>query len=307
MPVSRRRPPATTGPAELLSALLDGELDETTAAAVTVHVQECAECSRDWAELQATKQLLAALPAAQAPRSYAILADDLGEPDRAGATFWPRLLGLTWRLSGALAVVLILIGTMQLAGISPGRGGGSPIHPSGTGRGAGQSTGRAWRNGGSGGPASSGASRAARRARRPRRVPRTSVGEAIAVESRAVGGRREGGREGRHRGEGCGRREGRGKASSGGRCCAVTGPDRDTHRHAGPSPTATATIPPTATAAPPTAVPTPAPAALAAAPQREPAGPTFAPGVLWLIGGAVVVVVTGAAWLGERWVRGRQG
>ena len=75
---------------------------------------------RDWAELRATKQLLAALPAARAPRSYAILADDLAEPGRAGATFWPRLLGLTWRLSGALAVVIILIGTMQMAGISLG-------------------------------------------------------------------------------------------------------------------------------------------------------------------------------------------
>ena len=121
--VSTRQSPPAAGhdwAAELLAALLDGELDETTAAAVTAHVQECAECSRDWAELRATKQLLAALPAARAPRSYAILADDLAEPGRAGATFWPRLLGLTWRLSGALAVVIILIGTMQLAGINLG-------------------------------------------------------------------------------------------------------------------------------------------------------------------------------------------
>ena len=119
--VSTRQSPPAAGhdwAAELLSALLDGELDETTAAAVTAHRQECAECSRDWAELRATKQLLAALPAAQAPRSYAILADDLAEPDRAGTPFWPRLLGLTWRLSGAVAVVIILIGTLQFAGIS---------------------------------------------------------------------------------------------------------------------------------------------------------------------------------------------
>ena len=56
-------------------------------------VQECTECSRDWAELRATKQLLAALPAARAPRSYAILADDLGAPgrtpgERSGRACW---------------------------------------------------------------------------------------------------------------------------------------------------------------------------------------------------------------------------
>ena len=85
---------------------------------------------------------------------------------------------------------------------------------------------------------------------------------------------------------------------------AARAPAPTATRTATPAPTATATAQPTAT---PTAVPAPAPAALTAAPQREPAGPTFAPGVLWLIGGAVVVVVAGAAWLGERWVRGRQG
>ena len=172
MPVSRRRPPATTGwAAELLSALLDGELDETTAAAVRAHVEECAECSRDWAELQATKQLLAALPEPKAPRSYAILADDLGEPDRAGETFWPRLLGLTWRLSGALAVVIILIGTMQLAGISLGEEAEPQFMQAEPAAAPGRPPEERRRSGVAGGPASSGAcgtGRAARRARRGR-------------------------------------------------------------------------------------------------------------------------------------------
>ena len=156
---ARQSPPAAghDWAAELLSALLDGELDETTAAAVTIHVQECTECSRDWAELQATKQLLAALPEARAPRSYAILADDLAAPGRAGATFWPRLLGLTWRLSGALAVVLILIGTMQLAGISLSEEAETQFMQAEPQAAApAKAPGGAWRSGGSGGPAGSG-------------------------------------------------------------------------------------------------------------------------------------------------------
>lgn len=299
---ARQSPPAAghDWAAELLSALLDGELDETTAAAVTVHVQECTECSRDWAELQATKQLLAALPAAQAPRSYAILADDLGKLDRAGATFWPRLLGLTWRLSGALAVVLILIGTMQLAGISPGREeeaqyiqaepAAAPGRPPEE-RGAAEAPAAQQAAAPAAQAGAAGAADAASQAivvERERRVVVEKVVEKVVTVEKAVVVEKV--------------VEKQVVAAD-----AAQAPVPSATATLAPSPTATATIPPTATAAPPTAVPTPAPAALAAAPQREPVGPTFAPGVLWLIGGAVVVVAAGAAWLGERWVRGRPG
>ena len=315
--VSTRQSPPAAGhdwAAELLSALLDGELDETTAAAVTAHVQECAECSRDWAELRATKQLLAALPAARAPRSYAILADDLAEPGRAGATFWPRLLGLTWRLSGALAVVIILIGTMQIAGISLGGEAetqyiqaepqAAPARPQGdlgatelpAAQQAAATAGPRGERAAAGAAGAKGAAGAAGQTivvekekpvviekvvervvtvEKPVIVEKVvTVEKVVAVEAAAA----------------------RSPAPTATRTATPT-----------PSPTATATTPPTATPATPTAVPTPAPAARTAAPQQEPAGPTFAPGVLWLIGGAVVVVVAGAAWLGERWVRGRQG
>ena len=301
--------------AELLSALLDGELDETTTAAVTAHVQECAECSRDWAELRATKQLLAALPAARAPRSYAVLADDPGEPGRAGATFWPRLLGLTWRLSGAVAVVIILIGTVQLAGISlgeeaetqyiqaepqaaparpPGELGATEppaaqhaAAPAGPRRGERAAAGAAGAKGAAGAAGQTIVVEKEKPVVIEKVVERVvtvekpvivekvvTVEKVVAVEAAAA----------------------RSPAPTATRTATPT-----------PSPTATATTPPTATPATPTAVPTPAPAARTAAPQQEPAGPTFAPGVLWLIGGAVVVVVAGAAWLGERWVRRRQG
>ena len=301
---ARQSPPAAghEWAAELLSALLDGELDEATAAAVRVHVQECTECSRDWGELRATKQLLAALPVAPAPRSYAILADDLGEPDRAGATFWPRLLGLTWRLSSALAVVLILIGTMQLAGISPGRdeearyiqaepaaAPGRPPEERGAAEApaAQQAAAPAAQAGAAG--AADAASQAIVVERERRVVVEKVVEKAVTMEKAVVVEKVV---------------EKQVVAAD-----AARSPTSVPTRTAtpAPSPTATATIPPTAPAAPPTAVPPPAPAALAAAPQRESGGPTFAPGVLWLIGGAVVVAVTGAAWLGERWVRGRPG
>ena len=288
--------------AELLSALLDGELDETTAAAVTAHVQECGECSRDWAELRATKQLLAALPVAPAPRSYAVLADDPGEPGRAGATFWPRLLRLTWRLSGAVAVVIILIGTMQIAGISLGGESeiqhvqaepqAAPARPPGelgateppAAQHAAAPAGPRGERAAAGAAGAKGAAGAAGQTivvekEKPVVIEKVvervvTVEKVVAVEAAAA----------------------RSPAPTATRTATPT-----------PSPTATATTPPTATPATPTAVPTPAPAARTAAPQQEPAGPTFAPGVLWLIGGAVVVVVAGAAWLGERWVRRRQG
>ena len=306
---ARQSPPAAghEWAAELLSALLDGELDETTAAAVTAHRRECAECSRDWAELRATKQLLAALPAAQAPRSYAILADDLGEPGRAGAPFWPRLLGLTWRLSGAVAVVIILIGTVQLAGISlgeeaetqfmqaepaaaPGR---PPEERDATERPAAQQA--AAPAGPRGERAAAGAAGAADAASQAIVVERGKpvvvekvVEKAVTVEKAVVVEKVV-------------------EKVVAAKAPAAQAPAPAATRTATPAPSPTATAPPTATPAPPTAVPTPAPAAVTTPPQEEPAGPTFAPGVLWLIGGAVVVVVAGAAWLGERWVRGRQG
>ena len=300
--VSTRQSPPAAGhdwAAELLSALLDGELDETTTAAVTAHVQECAECSRDWAELRATKQLLAALPAARAPRSYAVLADDLAEPGRAGATFWPRLLGLTWRLSGALAVVIILIGTMQLAGINLGGEAetqyiqaepqAAPARP----------------------PGELGATElpAAQQAAAPA-APAGPRGERAAAN--AAGAARASDAAGEAIVAGRGQSVVVEKVVTVEKVVAVEAdvaraPAPTATRTTTPAPSPTATAQPTATPALPTAVPTPAPAAVTAAPRREPAGPTFTPGVLWLIGGAVVVVVAGAAWLGERWVRGRQG
>ncbi len=300
---TRQSPPAAghDWAAELLSALLDGELDETTAAAVTAHRQECAECSRDWAELRATKQLLAALPAAQAPRSYAILADDLAEPDRAGTPFWPRLLGLTWRLSGAVAVVIILIGTVQLAGIGLGEEAETQYSQAAQGRPPGQlgaserpaarqAAAPAGQRGERAAAGAAGAADAASQAIVVERgkpvVVEKVVEKAVTVEKAVVVEKVV---------------EKQVVAAD-----AARAPAPAAARTATPTVSPTATTPPIATPAPPTAVPTPAPAAMTA-PPGEPAGPTFAPGVLWLIGGAVVVVVAGAAWLGERWIRGREG
>ena len=277
---ARQSPPAAghEWAAELLSALLDGELDETTAAAVTVHVQECAECSRDWAELQATKQLLAALPEPKAPRSYAILADDLGEPDRAGATFWPRLLGLTWRLSGALAVVLILIGTVQLAGISLGE------------------------------KAETQFMQAEPQAAVPARGPGELGAAEVPAAQQAAAPAAQAGPRGERAAAGASEEVGEAIAASRGQSVVVekevekvvtvekvvevqvakrevvekvVAQEADIARTPSPvatstatptpSPTATATTPPTATLAPPTAVPTPAPAAVTAPGESRPA------------------------------------
>ncbi len=310
--MSIRQSPPAAGHAwatELLSALLDGELDETTAAAVTDHVQACAECSRDWDELRATKQLLATLPAAQAPRSYAIRADDLGEPEHTWATFWQRLLGLTWRLSGAVAVVVILIGTMQIAGINLGREAETQYVQAEPQAGPARPPGELGATGAAGAPAASDVASQANMVAKEQAMVVEQVAEEQSAKLRlaeqAVAAARAPSTA-----------DARAPTPDAGPAAAAAPPPVGRQQSKPAAPPAapatkteiadTATAQPTAPPTRPTAVPPPERAAPAVALQREPAGPTFAPGVLWLIGGAVVGVVAGAAGLGERWVRGRR-
>lgn len=368
---TRQSPPAAghDWAAELLSAFLDGELDEATTAAVTAHVEGCPECSHDLAELRATKHLFAALPAVRAPRSYAVLPDVPGEPVRTWSSFWQRLLGVTWRLSGAIAVVAIAIGTAQVSGISLReepqiRYVQGPLEPVGP---AGPSGPRA-ESGATGAidapgersAASLGAAKgaAALAGRSAAAEPAQSVLPPAPAGPQSAGG--AAGAAGAQAAAGATGQtivaEQQGAvvvekvvekqvvvprvaekpvapapaAARGPSAADAPAPTLDavsTVGGAGRAPVAdeqvkaaevqvapatrtliaaTATVGPTASPTRPSAAPTPARAIPRAAPRRELAGPIVTPGVLWLIGGAAVVVLAGAAWLGERWVRGRQ-
>jgi hypothetical protein len=91
---------------EKLSAFADGDLRPREAARVSAHVAGCAACRRALDELEQLQSVLGALPAPEAPDSWAELARRLPEPRRA-RVWWPRwLLAPSLAAVGALAVWL---------------------------------------------------------------------------------------------------------------------------------------------------------------------------------------------------------
>src|SRR5262245_38749119 len=60
---------------EQLSAYIDGELSAAERAELQRHISGCAECQEALGELRRVHDLLAALPAPKAPRSFALPLD----------------------------------------------------------------------------------------------------------------------------------------------------------------------------------------------------------------------------------------
>jgi anti-sigma factor RsiW len=89
---------------EELSAQLDGRLPAVRAANVTAHLEACSSCRGAMAELESVRRLVAALPAAVPPRSFAIREADLAP---AGAA--PRLAGLAFAPAVAIALFVALL------------------------------------------------------------------------------------------------------------------------------------------------------------------------------------------------------
>lgn len=97
----------------LLSAYLDGELDDDEAWAVQAHLDRCAACRAEFAALNDTKQALAAL-ARRTPREDIdrLLQTDVGEVARRVANYpvSPRTIG-----AALLSLVGLWAASVQLA------------------------------------------------------------------------------------------------------------------------------------------------------------------------------------------------
>jgi hypothetical protein len=93
---------------EALSALADGRLDGDAMRALEEHVAGCAACAARLEELRSVKRMLAAVPAAEAPRSFRLRAANVGS---ARAAHRPASQPLRWApaLSGVAAVLFVAV------------------------------------------------------------------------------------------------------------------------------------------------------------------------------------------------------
>ena len=109
--------------AEALSALVDGRLDASRAQALQSHIAACAPCAARLDELQRVKTMLAAMPQANAPRSFRLRQADVEAPARPAPVFLPGLLRAMPAASGvaALAFVLVLATDFSTRGDGGGR------------------------------------------------------------------------------------------------------------------------------------------------------------------------------------------
>lgn len=89
---------------DCLSAMLDGELDPTVAALLARHLQLCAGCRRELAQLEALDRALAALPVATPPGLPQKVRDRLPRAPRRG---WQSLA-----LAASLVLGILLGGTL---------------------------------------------------------------------------------------------------------------------------------------------------------------------------------------------------
>jgi hypothetical protein len=99
---------------DLLSALLDGELASTEAAAVRLHVGECADCARELDDVRVARRLVRELPAVEPPADFlAALLDDADgtvvelEPRRRRRA--SRLAGMAAATVGVAAAVAVVV------------------------------------------------------------------------------------------------------------------------------------------------------------------------------------------------------
>ncbi len=92
--------------AELLSALLDGRLDAAPRAAAETHVAACRACTARLGELRQIRSMLAAMPHAEAPRSFRLRQADV-EAAPAPARRSPALRAMP--ALGGLAMVAFVV------------------------------------------------------------------------------------------------------------------------------------------------------------------------------------------------------
>ena len=98
---------------ELLSAYLDGEIDEAQRQELEHRLSREADLARALTELQGLKSALAAMPRARAPRNFTLTPEQAGLKRRRALPFW------RWAAWGAAgAVVLLMLFVFFAAGLT---------------------------------------------------------------------------------------------------------------------------------------------------------------------------------------------
>jgi predicted anti-sigma-YlaC factor YlaD len=113
---------------EMMSARLDGRLDDVDAALLAEHVAECPACQAEWHRLQALDHLLASAPMVPAPVSLRVLVlARLGRREQARrAIIGGTALALGTVALALLALAPILLGLLDATGIAPALVSGGP-------------------------------------------------------------------------------------------------------------------------------------------------------------------------------------
>jgi predicted anti-sigma-YlaC factor YlaD len=113
---------------EMMSARLDGRLDDGDAALLAVHVAECPACRAEWRRLQTLDHLLASAPMVPAPVSLRVLVSArLSRREQARrAIIGGTALALGTVALALLALAPILLGLLEATGIAPALVSGGP-------------------------------------------------------------------------------------------------------------------------------------------------------------------------------------
>jgi hypothetical protein len=114
---------ATPEHAELnaeLNAYLDGELERARRAQVEAHVQACAACAQDLAQLAQTRTALRAVPPLRAPRPFTLSLDsDTPAPVHAArprVSRWAGLFAWGWRLGSLASAACVVVAALAAGG-----------------------------------------------------------------------------------------------------------------------------------------------------------------------------------------------
>jgi predicted anti-sigma-YlaC factor YlaD len=113
---------------EMMSARLDGRLDDVDATLLAEHVAECPACQAEWRRLQALDHLLASAPMVPAPVSLRVLVSArLSRREQARrAIIGGTALALGTVALALLALAPILLGLLEATGIAPALVSGGP-------------------------------------------------------------------------------------------------------------------------------------------------------------------------------------
>jgi anti-sigma factor RsiW len=99
----------------LISRLIDGEIDETSARDVRVHIESCSGCAREYRSLMGLHEYLSVLPHVEPHPSLALrVKEALAGRGRADAP--PASSALWWRVPVWAFLVLLAVGIGNQAG-----------------------------------------------------------------------------------------------------------------------------------------------------------------------------------------------